>query len=89
MGFESFSNHSVCPGNTRRNIAFRFTLNIKDSSTKYWHFSPRIDFGRGGAVFVNGTEKVKYENDMWYPRDTNASKLDFSVQINGEATIKI
>jgi len=55
----------MCRGGKWYNLAYKYTLRITDASNKWWHFSPRVDFGRGGVVFINGTEKVKSTDDMW------------------------
>jgi len=63
--FAGFNNRSMCRGGSARNIGFKFTLKIADSGDKYWHFSPRIDFGRGGVVMVGGAEVAKNTGGMW------------------------
>jgi hypothetical protein len=55
----------MCNGGRWYNLAYVWTLKIKDADDKQWHFSPRVDFGRGGVVFVDDVEVVKATNDMW------------------------
>ncbi len=65
--FENISNHGLF-GGTNQDIAFKFTINfaVTPAQTGAWEFRAGVDFGHGGAMFLDGAALGFKSNDMWW-----------------------
>lgn len=65
--FENISNHGLFAG-PLNDIAFAFTINFGVSAAQAgtWELRAGIDFGRGGAFFLDGAALGFNSNDMWW-----------------------
>lgn len=65
--FDNISNHGLFAG-PLTNIAFAFTINFGVSAAQAgtWEFRAGIDFGHGGAFFLDGVALGFNVNDMWW-----------------------
>ena len=73
--FNNISNHGLFGSNS--NIAFEFniTFNVATIEAGNWGFRAGVDFGRGGAVFLDGNALGFKSNDMWWAGSySNASQ---------------
>ncbi len=46
--------------------AFKATVTFGVSTAGQWEFRSGVDFGLGGAMFLNGESKTYNANDMWW-----------------------
>ena len=53
-------------GGPASNIAYRFTVDFTATTAGSWGFQAGHDFGRGGAVFLDGTAVAYNPSDMWW-----------------------
>ncbi|MBX9701779.1 MAG: CCXG family PEP-CTERM protein [Acetobacteraceae bacterium] len=65
--FNSLSNRATF-GGSNSNIAYRYTIDfgVTAAMAGNWDFRIGVDFGRGGAVFLDGTAIDMKTNDMWW-----------------------
>ena len=65
--FNNISNHGLFSGPSE-NIAFEFTIGfgVTAAQAGEWEFRAGTDFGRGGAVFLDGVALGFKTNDMWW-----------------------
>ena len=65
--FNNLSNQSVFSG-SNSNIAYRYTISfgVTQALAGTWDFRVGVDFGRGGAVFLDGALLDTKTNDMWW-----------------------
>merc|ERR1719210_1494361 len=76
----TYRNTQTCPRGSRNNIGFdiviEFEERAKEGST--WHFDFGVDFGLGGAIFVDGQKVKSYPGDIWWAHNENhANHLGF------------
>ena len=74
--FDNASNQTVF-GGSPTNIAFRFTIefDVSAADAGNWGLRAGVDFGHGGAVFLDGVAIGFNPNDMWWAGSyANASK---------------
>lgn len=66
--FASLSNHGGCNAGSSSNVAFGITIDFGISALQGGDVSLRLapDFGRGGAVFLDGQLLGVRTNDMWW-----------------------
>ena len=64
-------------------IAFKSTINFGLSAAGTYSFRAGVDFGRGGAVFLDGSAVAVNTNDMWW--EYNYDKVNGSFLINNQA----
>ncbi len=64
--YDSMSNHALFGAST--NIAFKSTIvfGVQAGQTGNWSFRAGVDFGNGGAVFLDGQAVAFKSNDMWW-----------------------
>ncbi len=64
--FDNISNHGLF--GSSNNIAFEYniTFNVAATEAGNWGFRAGVDFGRGGAVFLDGNALGFKSNDMWW-----------------------
>jgi len=65
--FDGLSNKSVFGGNSS-DLAYRITVNfgVAAGQAGNWDLRGGVDFGRGGAVFLDGVALGFKSNDMWW-----------------------
>jgi hypothetical protein len=65
--FDNASKHSVF-GGTTTNIAFHFAIEfeVTPAAAGDWGIRLGVDFGRGGAVFLDGAALAHNSSDMWW-----------------------
>lgn len=76
--YDVVSNHSLF-GASASNIAFKSTINFGLSSDGTYSFRAGVDFGNGGAVFLDGQAVDVKTNDMWWNYDYNQTSSVFTV----------
>ena len=76
--FNHASNQSVFSGSPT-DIAFRFTIQfeVTSASAGNWGIRAGVDFGRGGAVFLDGAALAFNSNDMWWAGSYTDSTQSF------------
>lgn len=58
---------SLQPNMTQyNNEAYKATVSFGVSTAGLWEFRSGVDFGWGGAMFLNGASKTFKTNDMWW-----------------------
>jgi hypothetical protein len=64
--YDNVSNHDLFGSST--NIAFKSTINfdVASGASGNWAFRAGVDFGNGGAVFLDGQAVDFRSNDMWW-----------------------
>jgi hypothetical protein len=71
--YDSLSHQSLFGGNS--NYAFKSTIGFGVSEAGNWSFRAGVDFGSGGAMFLDGVAVDLHKNDMWWGGAyTNASQ---------------
>jgi PEP-CTERM motif len=63
--YDGVSNHSLFGGPTT-NIAFKSVIDFGVSTAGAWDFRFGVDFGGGGAVFLDGVAQDFRNTDMWW-----------------------
>jgi hypothetical protein len=81
--YDGISNQSACSG-PATNIAFHFgvAFNVAATEVGPWNFRIGPDFGRGGAVFLDGVSVAFKSTDMWWAGSYNNSSQIFEVTAN-------
>jgi hypothetical protein len=64
--FNSVNNSGLFGSNG--NIAFDYTIkfNVANNNAGIWGFRAGVDFGKGGAIFLDGVALGFKSNDMWW-----------------------
>ena len=62
---DNFNNQSLF-GGVYYNIAFKTTVNFGLTSASNMAFRAGVDFGNGGAVYLDGVAMAYNPNDMWW-----------------------
>ena len=72
--FTATSNQSVFRGSAT-NIAYRYTLDfvVEGHQVGTWNFRFGVDFGRGGALFLDGQAAAFRNTDLWWGGNWNAT----------------
>lgn len=91
--YDNISNHRLF-GGPSQNIAFESTIdfNVTAASAGEWGFRFGVDFGRGGAVFLNGAARAFSSNDMWwgYSYSNPSQYFEFNAILNaGDHQLKV
>jgi hypothetical protein len=76
--YDIVSNQSLF-GTGATNIAFKSTINFGLSSAGTYAFRAGVDFGNGGAVFLDGHAVDLKSSDMWWAHDYANTNSVFSV----------
>lgn len=78
--YNNVSHQSLFGGNS--NYAFKATINFTAATAGAWDFRAGVDFGSGGALFLDGVAIDVQSSDMWWGGAyTNASQY-FSATSN-------
>ncbi|MBB4841943.1 hypothetical protein HNP55_000438 [Paucibacter oligotrophus] len=77
--YDGISNSSVF-GGSNSNIAFRSTIDfgVAAGQAGSWSLRAGVDFGKGGAVFLDGVALGFKTNDMWWGGNYNDPSQSFS-----------
>lgn len=70
------SHQSLFGGNA--NFAMKTTVNFGVATAGTWSFRAGVDFGRGGAMFLDGIAIDFKANDMWYGGNYNNASQYFA-----------
>jgi hypothetical protein len=62
--YDSLSHQSLFGGNS--NYAFKSTIDFGVTAAGTWSFRAGVDFGSGGAMFLDGVAVDLHKNDMWW-----------------------
>jgi hypothetical protein len=80
--FDNLSNQIVF-GGSNQNIAYRSTVVFGAASSGTWDLRAGVDFGRGGAAFLDGVALDFKSTDMWWAGSYADASQSF--QLNGLA----
>ncbi|MES2162296.1 MAG: CCXG family PEP-CTERM protein [Pseudomonadota bacterium] len=80
--YDVVSNNSLF-GTGVTDIAFKSTIDFGLSAAGTYSFRAGVDFGRGGAVFLDGQAVALNTSDMWWGYDYNNTSGVF--QVNNQA----
>lgn len=69
--YTGLSNQASC-GGSANDIAYHFAIDFNAIAAGAWNFRFGVDFGFGGAVFLDGVSVAYNSNDMWW----NGSYID-------------
>ncbi|MDD5297038.1 MAG: CCXG family PEP-CTERM protein [Rhodocyclaceae bacterium] len=76
QAYDNVSNHGVF-GGPSQNVAFHFDVAFNAASAGQWGFRIGPDFGKGGAVFLDGLVEGFKTNDMWWAGSYANPSQDF------------
>jgi len=76
--YDNVSNNSVFNTGSS-NIAFKSTIDFGLTSAGTYSFRAGVDFGKGGAVFLDGQAVTFKTNDMWWGGSYSNSSQYFQV----------
>ncbi len=81
--YDNISNHGLF-GSSNSNIAFKSTVNFGVSSANAgtWEIRSGVDFGGGGAIFVDGLAYDFKSNDMWWNGSYSNPSQYFDITLN-------
>jgi len=91
--YNNISNQSVF-GGPSTNIALESTINfgVSAANAGTWDIRAGVDFGKGGAIFVDGTAMSVNSNNMWWAGSYGTTNGSFDISLNlaaGNHTISI
>ena len=71
-------------GLATRNYAFAAIVDfgVTDSQAGLWSFRSGVDFGKGGALFIDGVGYSANSGDMWWSNSYNSSSEYLSASLN-------
>jgi hypothetical protein len=80
VSVSSFDSLTVTSG--VRNYAFKTTIDfgVSASAAGDWGFRAGVDFGKGGAIFIDNLALATKSNDMWWNNNYSTSSQYFNVQ---------
>lgn len=66
--YDNISNHGLFAGGSTTDIAFKSTVDfyVSPANAGAWQIRAGVDFGHGGAIFVDGSAYDFKTNDMWW-----------------------
>lgn len=77
--YDKLSHANVFNGGTQ-NYAWKATVDFNVATAANWSFRASPDFGRGGAIFLDGIAYDSISRDIWDASFSNAANfLDFSI----------
>lgn len=81
--YENISNQTVF-GGSNANTAFKSSVSFGVSAAQAgaWEIRSGVDFGNGGALFIDGVALDFKSNDMWWAGNYNNASQHFSVGLN-------
>lgn len=80
--YDNISNRNLFTGGSRTNIAFKSTIDfyVSAANAGAWQFRVGVDFGHGGAIFVDDVAYDFKTNDMWWRGSYKNSSQHFSIK---------
>ncbi|MFO1380222.1 MAG: CCXG family PEP-CTERM protein [Chitinivorax sp.] len=66
--FDGINNGGQCGGGNS-DVAFHFQIDFNAVASDFWSFRAGVDFGRGGAMFLDGNALAFSDQDMWWNYD--------------------
>lgn len=63
--FDGVNNQGLC-GGSNSNVAFHFQINFNAAASNVWSFRAGVDFGYGGAMFLDGNALAFSDQDLWW-----------------------
>ncbi len=90
--YNNISNQSLFNG-SQANIAMESTINfgVSAANAGTWDIRTGVDFGKGGAIFVDGTAMAVNSSDMWW-NNNYGNNGSFNIVLNlsaGNHTVSI
>ena len=76
--YDNVSNQSIFSASAQ-NIAFKSTITFGLTSAGSYAFRAGVDFGNGGAVFLDGTQVALTTHDMWWGGSYDNASQIFSI----------
>ncbi|QOJ24645.1 MAG: PEP-CTERM sorting domain-containing protein [Gammaproteobacteria bacterium] len=79
--YDNISNHSLFPSGSFTDIAFKSTVDfyVSPANAGAWQIRAGVDFGHGGAIFVDGVAYDFKTNDMWWAGSYSDSSQYLSI----------
>ncbi len=79
--YDKIANRTLFSGGSNRNIAIKSTIDfyVSAENAGLWAFRAGVDFGHGGAIFVDGTAYDFKTNNMWWRGNYNKSSQYLSI----------
>ncbi|MCH9640038.1 MAG: CCXG family PEP-CTERM protein [Betaproteobacteria bacterium] len=79
--YDKIANRTLFSGGSNRNIAIKSTIDfyVSAKNAGLWEFRAGVDFGHGGAIFVDGTAYDFKTNNMWWRGNYNNSSQYLSI----------
>ena len=79
--YDNISNHSLFPSGSFTDIAFKSTVDfyVSPANAGSWQIRAGVDFGFGGAIFVDGMAYDYKTNDMWWDGSYSDSSQYLSI----------
>lgn len=79
--YDNISNHGLFPGGSFTDIAFKSTVDfyVSPANAGSWQIRAGVDFGHGGAIFVDGVAYDYKTNDMWWAGSYSDSSQYLSI----------
>ena len=79
--YDNISNRNLFTGGSKTNIAFKSTIDfyVSAENAGSWQFRAGVDFGHGGAIFVDDAAYEFKTNDMWWNGRYNRPSQYFSI----------
>lgn len=92
--YNNIANHLLFPGGLTTNRAFKSTVvfGVTPSAAGAWRILAGVDFGHGGAVFLDGTALDFRSTDMWWNGSYSNPSQSFQLALNlaaGEHTLQL
>jgi hypothetical protein len=79
--YDNISNHGVF-GGSKSNIAFESIIKFGVATAGSYDFRFGVDFGNGGAVFLDGTALSFNRSDMWWSDSYTNPSQSFQYTLN-------
>jgi len=74
----SWKNSETCAGGSIRDVGFHVTVEFDNYIGSNWNFNFGVDFGWGGAIFMDGHLMRAYSGDIWWSMsEDHANELGF------------
>ena len=86
--YDNISNRNLFPSGSKTDIAFKATIGfyVSAENAGSWQFRIGVDFGHGGAIFVDDVAYDFKTNDMWWNGSYKNSSQYFSINSLNLAT---
>jgi hypothetical protein len=69
--YDNISNSNQFLGGSNSNIAWKATIDFSAATAATWTFRSGVDFGYGGALFLDGVALVSQSYDMYWNNNYN------------------